>query len=76
MEAIKITMPFICMNSEYTEVTIEGEGLIYSEANIYAKNMGYGLQVNNKEQRDVIKKLCFDISEKVKELHILTNNKQ
>jgi len=73
MEGIKITMPFIGMNPEHTEVTIEGDWIIYSEANIYAKCMGYGLQVNNEEYRDVIKKICFDISEKVKELHIISN---
>jgi hypothetical protein len=75
INGIRVTMPFVGMKPEYTEVTIESDEIIYSEANIYAKSMGYGLQVNDEEKREIIKKLCFDISEKVKELYEVSKTK-
>jgi len=68
MEGIKITMPFYGMGKKSDEVTIESEHLVYSEIN----ECGYGLQINNEEKRKEIKELCFEISEKVKELNKLT----
>jgi len=68
MKGIKITMPFIHVNSKSDEVSIENDDLFYSEIN----SCGYGLQVNNILEKDEIKNLCFEISERVKKLHKLT----
>lgn len=67
MKGIKVTMPFRHLGAKNTEVQIESENIIYSEV-----CDGYGLQVNDETKRDEIKKLCFEISEKVKELNDIT----
>ena len=70
---LTITMPFYFLKRS-NEVQIEGLNLYYSEANIYTKSMGYGLQLNDEENREEVKALCFEISKKVKELNELVNN--
>jgi len=62
-QGIKITMPFYGKN-ESNEVQIESSEIIYSEIN----SCGYGLQLNNEDNREEVKTLCFEISDKIKEL--------
>ena len=66
-KGIKISMPFYHIDNKNNEVRIDSDEFIYSEIN----GAGYGLQVNDENIRKDIQKLCFQISEKVKELNEL-----
>lgn len=70
MEGITVKMPFERLNSKYNEVEIKSKDFIYSEI-----CEGYGLQVKDESKREEIKNLCFEISNRVKKLHNLTNTK-
>ena len=66
MKGIKVSMPFICINENHTEVTIESHNLSYGEI----ENLN-GIQVDESKKEEAIK-LCQKISILVKELHNLT----
>ena len=69
MKGILIKMPFANINNGSNEVEILGENFIYGEAGNH-----FGIQVNFPDKENGIKKLCFEISEKVKQLYELDKN--
>jgi len=68
-KGVTITMPFYHLNNKSIEVEIISNNITYSEIG----STHYGLQVNDHKNYDKIKKLCMEISEKVKELNYLTS---
>ena len=67
MTGIEVSMPFICINENHTDVIIESQNLSYGEI----ENIG-GIQLNDESKREEAIKLCRKISTLVKELHNLT----
>ena len=65
---IKVTMPFININPNHTEVEIIGENINYSELSTLS-----GIQVNNESIKDEALRLCKEISKNVKLLNTLIN---